>query len=356
MDICETGANLNGSDMRLEDFDYNLPARCIAQYPLEMRDQSRMLVVNRCDGSITDGFFHQLPFFLRKDDVLVVNNSKVIPARLMGSKQTGGIIEILLLAKKDAPSPSCQTWEVLLKRAKRVHKGMRIRFNDDCEGLIMDRVSEKKWLVTFTTLGSFDQFLERFGTPPLPPYIKRKNTDSDIRTYQTVYADVPGSIAAPTAGLHFTREILDRLTGGGVPIIPVTLHVGYGTFSPIATPIVEDHIMDEEYYEIGVEAAGTINKAARVVAVGTTSTRVLESASTTSGKIRASSSCTRLFIYPGYQFKRVDALLTNFHLPRSSLYLLVCAFAGKDLIEKAYTMAIASEYRFFSYGDCMLIL
>ena len=342
--------------MKLSDFDYRLPPELIAQRPLASRDRSRMLIVRRGEGSIASSHFYELPSLLGKGDCLVVNNSKVIPARLVGRKDTGGTVELLLVSKKESLDPSRQTWEVLLKRAKKIRSGMRIAFGELCEAFIAGRASEKKWLVTFIAPGGFDRFLDHFGRPPLPPYIKRMSDKADAMAYQTVYAFVPGSVAAPTAGLHFTQEILERLADRGVSSVSVTLHVGYGTFSPIETPLVEDHIMEDEHYEIGEEAADAINLSARVVAVGTTSTRVLESASDENGRIRPSSSNTGLFIYPGYRFKRVDALLTNFHLPRSSLYLLVCAFAGKDLVEKAYEKAIAERYRFYSYGDCMLIL
>ena len=221
-------------------------------------------------------------------------------------------------------------------------------------------MSEKKWIVTFATGVGFDNFLKKYGKTPLPPYIKRnkKSADSlaDIDRYQTIYARLPGSVAAPTAGLHFSQNILDTLKENGVHIVPVTLHVGYGTFLPIEKENVEDHVMKEEFFEITPEAAEMVNSAGRVIAVGTTSTRVLESAADEAGKIKPSSALTRLFIYPGHRFRRVDSLITNFHLPRSSLYLLVCAFAGKHLTEQAYKEAIRNRFRFYSYGDCMLIL
>lgn len=315
-----------------------------------------MMIVNRRTQKLIHGRFQDLPELLGPGDVLVVNDSKVLPARLTGRKETGGTAEILLLEKRKTVSPSCEVWETIVKRGKRIRTGMRVQFGDAGEAVVGERLTEKKWLITFTARESFSWFLETIGRPPLPPYIKRDIDPDDATMYQTVYARWPGSIAAPTAGLHFTEESLSRIEDTGAAIASVTLHVGYGTFSPITSPVVEDHVMDEEYYEIGADASSRINGAGRVIAVGTTSTRVLESTSDENGKVSPTSARTRLFIYPGYRFRRVDALLTNFHLPRSSLYLLVCAFAGKELMEKAYAEAVARAYRFYSYGDCMLIL
>jgi S-adenosylmethionine:tRNA ribosyltransferase-isomerase len=345
--------------MRLEEFDYHLPEELIAQEPCEVRDQARMMVVSRKTGGIENKVFHDLPEFLNKGDVLVINDSKVIPARLIGEKASGGRIEILLLKKHDDASPG-ETWDVLLRPAKRTRVGTQIFFHDGSQARVEERIGDRKWLITFSTDIAFDQFLHQYGKAPLPPYIKRRGdcvTDrNDIERYQTVYASAPGSVAAPTAGLHFSRNILNTLESQGVQIASVTLHVGYGTFLSLKTGIVEDQVMEEEFFEIGKEAAEMINDAQRVIAVGTTSTRVLETVSDEEDKIRAKAAFTRLFIYPGYRFKRVGALLTNFHLPRSSLFLLVCAFAGKNLIQKAYQRAIEDRYRFYSYGDCTLIL
>ena len=346
--------------MLLEDFDYNLPEALIAQHPREMRDHARMMIVNRETEEIVDDTFFNLPEYLKKGDVLVVNDSKVIPARLIGKKETGGLIEILLLSKKSTDAEVFPTWEVLLRPAKRVRIGIRISFENGCEAVIIDRISDKKWLITFMPESNFNHFLNQYGSAPLPPYIKR-NKDSvernmDIDRYQTIYATIPGSVAAPTAGLHFSHLVLDGIKKKGGHVVSVTLHVGYGTFLPIESDLVENHIMEEEYFEISKETAEIINKAENVAAVGTTSTRVIESAVDENGKINAMSSRTGLFIYPGYRFKRVNTLITNFHLPRSSLFLLVCAFAGKDLIGKAYQQAIENHYRFYSYGDCMIIL
>ena len=237
---------------------------------------------------------------------------------------------------------------------------MTVAFADGCRARIVRRLSDKQWLLEFQTDIPFDDFLSRHGRAPLPPYIKRRKdrarSEEDIERYQTVYARVKGSVAAPTAGLHFTEEVFGRLRSRAADIAPVTLHVGYGTFLPIETEQVEDHVMEEEHYTISQETARTVNGAKRVIAVGTTSTRVLESATDDEGKIRPVSGSTRHYIYPGYRFRRVGALLTNFHLPKSSLFLLVCAFAGRELMLKAYGLAIGERFRFYSYGDCMLIL
>jgi S-adenosylmethionine:tRNA ribosyltransferase-isomerase len=346
--------------MKLKDFDYHLPEKLIAQHPCGLRDHSRMMVVHRKTNEVECKHFYNVPDCLRKNDVLVINDSKVIPARLVGKKESGGIIEILLLSNKSKDSGSLHTWEALLKPAKRVTAGNRILFPGECEARIIERISDKKWIVTFSTNFTFDHFLEKFGRAPLPPYIKRNREHAvfteDIERYQTIYARIPGSVAAPTAGLHFSEGVLDALKKTGVHIVPVTLHVGYGTFLPVETDTVENHVMEGEFFEISEEAAAMINEAERVIAVGTTSTRLIESAADEAGRIKPLSSHTRLYIYPGYRFKRVDGLITNFHIPRSSLLLLVCAFAGRELIFKAYTQAIEDHFRFYSYGDCMLIV
>jgi len=342
--------------MRTEDFYYNLPEELIAQRPCERRDHSRMMVVDRGRGSFECRYFYELPGFLERDDLLVINNSKVIPAKLSGEKTTGATIELLLLEEKGAP----ETWEVLLRPAKRVRVGTRISFDGRSWAEILERVSDKKWIVRFHPETGFDTFLETFGSAPLPPYIKRekgrpKNT-LDLQRYQTIYAKNPGSVAAPTAGLHFSEEILGALRGQKTDIAEVTLHVGYGTFLPVEAELVEDHEMESESFEIGEAAAEKINGAGRIVAVGTTSIRTLEAASGPDGRVQPGKGKTSLFIYPGYRFKAVDRVLTNFHLPASSLFLLVCAFAGRDLMRRAYGKAIEERFRFYSYGDCMLIL
>jgi S-adenosylmethionine:tRNA ribosyltransferase-isomerase len=346
-------------EMRLEEFAYDLPEELIAQEPAAVRDQSRMMVVHRETGEIEIRTFRDLPGYFGEGDVFVVNDSRVFPARLIGRKDTRGLIEILLLTRQSAELPG-ETWKVLLRPAKRVEIGMTVTFAPGCQARIAGRLSEKQWLLEFRTEIPFDDFLARFGRAPLPPYIKRNRDMSrslqDLERYQTVYARVKGSVAAPTAGLHFTEEVLDLLKNRAVGIAPVTLHVGYGTFLPIETERVEDHLMEEEHFTISPETAHKVNEAKRVIAVGTTSTRVLESVADDEGKVRPVSGSTRLFLYPGSRFRRVDALLTNFHLPKSSLFLLVCAFAGRERMQKAYRFAIENRFRFYSYGDCMLIL
>lgn len=345
--------------MKLEECSYDLPEELIAQEPAVIRDQSRMMVVNRKTNEITLRTFRDITEHFGKDDVIVINDSRVFPARLVGAKKTGGLVEILLLSRKERQDKS-EIWEVLLRPAKKVAIGVDISFSEGCTARVASRLSDKKWLLEFKTDTAFDDFLSRFGRAPLPPYIKREKnrtrSPKDLERYQTVYAKNPGSVAAPTAGLHFTDDVLEEIKKSGVKIAPVTLHVGYGTFLPIKTEIVEEHAMEEEFFSINEKTAIMVNGAKRVIAVGTTSTRVLESVADEKGKIKALSGSTRLYIYPGYRFRRVDALLTNFHLPRSSLFLLVCAFAGRELMMQAYRTAIENRFRFYSYGDCMLIL
>lgn len=345
--------------MRLDDFGYDLPEELIAQEPAAVRDQSRMMVVHRKTGEIEIGTFRDLPRYFGAGDVFVVNDSRVFPARLIGRKETGGLIELLLLRRQPGDAPG-ESWEVLLRPAKRVDAGTAIAFAEGCGARVVRRLSEKRWLLEFRTEIPFDDFLARFGRAPLPPYIKRKRdgarSQRDLERYQTVYARVRGSVAAPTAGLHFTDEVFDLLRGRAVEIAPVTLHVGYGTFLPIEAENVEEHTMEEEHFTIDEKTARRVNGAKRVVAVGTTSTRVLESVADEAGKISPGSGSTSLFLYPGSRFRRVDALLTNFHLPKSSLFLLVCAFAGTERMREAYRIAVEKRFRFFSYGDCMLIL
>ncbi len=346
--------------MNIEEFSFKLPEGLIAQQPCEPRDNSRMMIVDRSQQSIECRHFYNLTDYFDSDDTLVINDSKVIPARLYGTKTTGGTVEILLLSRIDKSLNTGQQWEVLLRPGKRVKLGMSIVFDEHSHAEVAERVSDKKWILSFHTAVNFETFLATHGSAPLPPYIKRKkhspDAPHDLERYQTVYASMPGSVAAPTAGLHFSPNILNELDNRGTRIITVTLHVGYGTFIPIETESIEDHIMETEDYTIDQENACALNEARRITAVGTTSTRVLESAAGQDGMIPAMKGQTDLFIYPGYRFKKVNRLITNFHLPRSSLFLLVCAFAGKELIMKAYETAIRERFRFYSYGDCMLIL
>ena len=348
------------AEMNLNVFDYPLPEELIAQAPCDQRDGSRMMMVDRGQGAIEHAKFSHFSAYLKEGDVLVINDSKVIPARLFGRKETGATIEILLLTRVEVETPLNQSWEVLLKPAKRISAGTRILLSEGCEATIVERLSEKKWRLSFAMTMPFTRYLERYGRAPLPPYIKRtKKGDTainDLSRYQTIYARQPGSVAAPTAGLHFSEKVMADLGKRGIDIAPVTLHVGYGTFNPIAVAQVEEHVMEPEFLQVSEASAEKINRAGRVIAVGTTATRVIETLADEHGRIHPGSSWTRLFIYPGYSFKRVNALLTNFHLPMSSLFLLVCAFAGTELMQRAYRQAVEDRYRFYSYGDCMLIL
>jgi S-adenosylmethionine:tRNA ribosyltransferase-isomerase len=345
--------------MKLNDFSYFLPDELIAQHPRPQRDASRMMMLHRQEKTIEDSQFSFLPEFLERGDVLVINDSRVIPARIYGKKPTGAILEILLLTRKEKKDDS-ELWEVLARPGKRLNENDTIDLGHSCEAKIIARLSDKKWLMAFSAQDGFDNYLERFGRAPLPPYIKRKKSVSpdqtnDRQRYQTIYAKTAGSIAAPTAGLHFSSDVLNALQSNGVQIAPITLHVGIGTFLPIETETVENHVMETEFFEISSETAEKINNARRVIAVGTTSTRTLESVADKNGTIVPQSGETCLYIYPGYSFKRVDGLLTNFHLPQSSLFLLVCAFAGTDFVKQTYGRAIENRYLFYSYGDCMLI-
>jgi len=342
--------------MKTKSFHFDLPEELIAQHPAKERDRSRMMVVDRSTGMIDHRYFYEIDRFLTTGDVIAVNNSKVIPVRLVGRKETGAVIEILLLTEEGSPC----IWTALLRPGKRVSEGTQIVFDDTAYAIASKRLSPKKWLLEFHTEEPFFDFLDRVGKAPLPPYIRRENHDghraSDIERYQTVYAKAPGSVAAPTAGLHFSEEVLTTIRYMEIPVVPVTLHVGYGTFLPVETEDVENHLMEEERFTISAETARMINAARRVVAVGTTTVRCLESAAGGGKIITPHEGRTDLFLYPGKTFSLVDVMVTNFHLPRSSLFLLVCAFAGTDLMKKAYDEAIRERYRFYSYGDCMMIL
>ncbi|HOL59950.1 MAG TPA: tRNA preQ1(34) S-adenosylmethionine ribosyltransferase-isomerase QueA [Syntrophales bacterium] len=341
--------------MKLSDFDYFLPRSAIAQYPLEERDASRMMVIKRAEKSISHHLFGEIDTFVMPGDVLVVNDSRVIPARLYGWKETGGKVELLLL-KKHREERLAEIWDVLVRPARRVKVGTLIQLGEKAVAKVIERVDGKKWRLAFSVEGPFDKFLEAMGNVPLPPYIKRKDTPDDRARYQTIFAARPGSVAAPTAGFHFSSRILEKIEARGAKVVPITLHVGYGTFLPIETEEVEDHRMEEEWYAVSERAAAEINKARRVIAIGTTSARVIETVSDEKGVVRAGEGTTSLFIYPGYRFKRVDAMLTNFHLPRSSLLLMAAAFIGRDLLLTAYRLAVETGYRFYSYGDCTLLL
>jgi S-adenosylmethionine:tRNA ribosyltransferase-isomerase len=352
--------------MFISDFDYELPEELIAQHPLERRDASRMLVVERARGAWRDSSFSEFPAELKAGDALVVNNTRVFPARLVGRREpTGGRVELLLIRRLGAAGAN--VWEALARPARRLDAGARVTFGD---GRLRAEVAEApragpERVVRFECEGEFDALVEEFGLMPLPPYIKREREDlaardEDRERYQTVYAERRGAIAAPTAGLHFTPRVLDELRARGVRVAEVTLHVGYGTFAPVRAVDLKDHSVAAERFEIEDGAAATVNDArargGRVVAVGTTTVRALESATGPSGHVRAGRGETELTITPGYEFRAVDALLTNFHLPRSSLLVLVAAFTGRELALEAYRHAVRARYRFYSYGDCMLII
>lgn len=340
--------------MRVDDFDFSLPLELIAQTPLLHRDHSRLLVVDRSSGSFVDRSFPQILDYLRPQDVLVLNDTRVLPARLYGqNSRSGGPVEILLLRPFEGGR-----WEVLVKPGKRAKVGAKLVFSPLLSCEVLEITASGGRLVEFQYTGDFQDILQVLGETPLPPYIHEKIQDPE--RYQTVYAKHSGSVAAPTAGLHFTPELLGEIRGRGVALAYLTLHVGLGTFRPVQVENVEDHVMHEEYYQLSEDSARLINErkeaGGRVVAVGTTTVRVLESVVTTQGKVQGGSGWTNIFIYPGYQFKVADALLTNFHLPKSSLLMLVSAFADSELIKVAYEHAIANNYRFFSFGDAMLLL
>ena len=342
--------------MNVNDFDYELPRELIAQDPLEDRASSRLLLLHKDSGEIEHHIFREIPSLLRAGDCLVINNTKVIPARLIGSREgTGAAIEVLLLKRVEGKE---NTWETLVKPGKKARIGTKIVFGDGLlSGEVVDIVEEGNRIVRFSFDGIFEEILDRLGQMPLPPYITHELKDKN--RYQTVYAKYDGSAAAPTAGLHFNKELLDEIRGMGVNIAEITLHVGLGTFRPVKAETVEEHHMHSEFYQVDEKAARLINetrsRGGRVIAVGTTSCRTLESAGKEDGSISPCSGWTDIFIYPGYRFKMVDALITNFHLPKSTLVMLVSALAGREHILAAYREAVKERYRFFSFGDAMFI-
>jgi S-adenosylmethionine:tRNA ribosyltransferase-isomerase len=344
--------------MHISDFDYELPSELIAQTPLEARDASRMLVLDRAAQAWSDSGFKDFPSRLRPNDVVVVNNSRVIPARLLGRRQdTGGQVEVFLVREIEA-----NVWEALVRPGGRLKKGSRASFGEGrLVAEMLDEPGPELRRVRFHCERLFHDVLAEIGSTPLPPYIKRPEgvSNEDRERYQTVYSKQRGAIAAPTAGLHFTPEVLDRVTQIA-SLAEVTLHVGYGTFEPVRVEDVAAHSVSSEHFEISEAAAEAINKAravgGRVIVVGTTTTRALESSATEAGRVLAGRGIARLTIKPGHHFRVADALLTNFHLPRSSLLILVSAFAGRELVLRAYRHAVDERYRFYSYGDCMLII
>ena len=341
--------------MKTSDFYYDLPQELIAQTPAEPRDSARMLVYDRQTKQTRDCVFRDLPAFLRPGDVMVINETRVIPARLLGVKQETGIpIEVLLLKRLDQTR-----WETLVKPGRRLKAGTHVSFGGGrLTGEIGETTSAGGRVVTFCFEGVFEQLLDELGQMPLPPYIHEKLENPE--RYQTVYARQDGSAAAPTAGLHFTPQVLDAVRQKGVDIVPVLLHVGLGTFRPVQEENVENHLMHEEYYSVSEDAAERINRArkngGRIVCIGTTSVRTLETAATEDGVVHPGSGETRIFIRPGVPFKATDVLLTNFHLPESTLLMLVSAFIGREEALRVYREAVEKKYRFFSFGDCTLFL
>ena len=348
--------------MNINDFGFTLPEELIAQEPCEERDHSRLMVVNREGGMIEQRLFFEIIDYLKPGDLLVINDTRVIPARLVGKKVTGGKAEIFLLERDNGRE---DVWECLLG-GKRIRPGVIIQFNDNLKGEVLEEVGDGRFKIRFHTGRDLEEVLDEIGQVPLPPYISRgqgsvvRGQCEDKDRYQTVFADKKGAVAAPTAGLHFTDALIKKIKEKGIDIAPVTLHVGPGTFLPVRVENIEEHRMFPERYEISPGSAEKINRAKaenrRVIAVGSTSMRTLEAGSDEKGVVTAGMGKTSIFIYPGYTFKVVDALITNFHLPKSTLLMLVSAFAGKELISKAYREAIEKKYRFYSYGDAMMII
>ncbi len=341
-------------ELKRSDFYYDLPEELIAQTPVEPRDSSRMLVYDRKTGEMRhDKHFYDIIDYFNKGDVLVVNDTKVLPARIYGSKKTGAKVEFLLHKRIDLTD-----WEVLVRPARKARPGEEIVFSEKLKAQVLEYGEEGLRKVRFIFDGVFEDVLSQIGEMPLPPYIHEKLKDKD--RYQTVYANKEGSSAAPTAGLHFTPALLEKLKEKGVEIVKVLLHVGLGTFRPVKADVITDHKMHSEFYQVTQQSADAINKAKRegrrIVACGTTSVRVLESASTQEGVLKAESGFTEIFIYPSYKFKMVDSLITNFHLPESTLVMLVSAFMGKENALNMYESAVKERYRFFSFGDSTLIL
>ena len=343
--------------MRLEDFDFELPAELIAQYPPEAREESRLMVLDRRHRDISCRNFPDIIEQFHPGDVFVVNDTQVIPARLLGTKASGGKVEVFLVRRLDSEQ---EDWVCLTKSSKAPRVGSLLLLGEGIEGTVLDGGEAPYKIIRFTCAGDFHQQLEKVGRIPLPPYIRREDTPVDRERYQTVFARAKGAVAAPTAGLHFTQNILDTLKRRGVQIVPLTLHVGLGTFLPVRVDNILEHRMHGESFYIPETTASAVNLAKeegrRVVALGTTTTRTLEYALAGENSVKAGAGVSDLFIYPGFRFRIVDALITNFHLPCSTLMMLVAAFAGRDFIFEAYRRAIEERFRFFSYGDCMMIV
>lgn len=337
--------------MLVTDFDYELPQERIAQHPMEPRDHSRLLVVDKHTGAIEHKHFYDLPSYLKPGDVLVFNDTRVIPARLHGTKDTGAHVEVFLLTRKNATD-----WEVLVRPGKKLQVGAKINFSDELACEVIEHTDFGGRVVRFKYDGIFEEILDRLGETPLPPYITAPLEDKE--RYQTVYNRERGSAAAPTAGLHFTKELLQKIKDMGCEEVFVTLHVGLGTFRPVSEAKIEDHKMHKEFYTVSQQAADAVNKAKaegrRIIAVGTTAVRTLEAAGA-DGILRAGSNWTNIFIYPGYKFRLVDDLVTNFHLPQSTLLMLVSTLSTREIMLATYKTAVEEKYRFFSFGDAMFI-
>ncbi|MBK9766441.1 MAG: tRNA preQ1(34) S-adenosylmethionine ribosyltransferase-isomerase QueA [Chloracidobacterium sp.] len=342
--------------MQLSDFDFDLPESLIAQHPADRREDSRMLIVDRAAGGLIDSTFSEFASQLGPKDLLVVNNTRVFPARLIGRTETGAAIEVFLISEADTNS-----WLALAKPGKRLRTGKRINFGEGLSGVVEEKFEDGRVRIGFESATNLNDLIDKYGRTPLPPYIRRDKAaaGTDRERYQTVYAKTRGSIAAPTAGLHFTPEILDSIRRRGTEIAEITLHVGYGTFQPVRADVLSDHRVMAERYEIDSATAERLQNAKdsgkRIVAVGTTTTRALESNFSSNGRFEAMRTDADLTITPGFEFQAVDAILTNFHLPQSSLLILTSTFGGHDLIMNAYRHAVDSEYRFYNYGDCMFI-
>jgi S-adenosylmethionine:tRNA ribosyltransferase-isomerase len=349
--------------MKLSEFNFNLPKELIAQYPADVRHESRLMVVNRKTGTIEHRIFKDVLDYFDDGDVMVINNTKVFPARLFGKKEkTGAKIEVFLLREL---SPTNFLWDVLVDPARKIRVGNKLYFgdNDELVAEVVDNTTSRGRTIRFLFNGTNEEFraiLSVLGSTPLPKYIKRKPEDIDKERYQTVYAKEEGAVAAPTAGLHLSTELMKRLSIKGIDFAEVTLHIGLGTFRPIEVEDLSKHKMEAEYYNIPEATADIVNRAKekgnKVCAVGTTSVRTLESSVSATNSLKASTGWTNLFVYPPYEFKVIDCMITNFHLPQTSLIIMVCAYAGFDLIMKAYEEAVKEKYQFFSYGDAMLIL
>jgi len=348
--------------MNRRDFHYDLPEELIAQTPINRREQSRLLYLNRHTGETSHRRFFMLPELLRSGDCLVLNDSRVLPARLLGRKESGGAVEALLLREMQSPAATksaAMSWECMVRPGKKIRPGTKLIFGDGEMTALVTGVTEGgNRHVQFSYDGEFREVLERIGKMPLPPYIHEKLEDSE--RYQTVYSKISGSSAAPTAGLHFTNELLGDIRARGVEICNITLHVGLGTFRPVKADVIEEHRMHAEYFILSDETAEKVNRTkaggGRIIAVGTTVCRTLESCSDENGTVAAYSGSTDIFIYPGYVFKCIDGLITNFHLPESTLIMLVSAFAGRENVLRAYGEAIGERYRFYSFGDAMIII